>query len=89
VGRKLPALFYFAAELRRLENPGGETMSKMAEILTASEAARILGCSAESVRRFERIGVLPANKTPRGTRIFRTVDVVKFAKKREGEKLNE
>lgn len=55
-------------------------------ILTASEAARILACSSESVRRFERDGMLPALKTPRGTRIFFERDVIKLAKKRAEEK---
>jgi DNA-binding transcriptional MerR regulator len=56
------------------------------KILTASEAARLLRCSAESVRRFEKEGLLHANKTESGTRIFLLRDVERFADRRKKEK---
>lgn len=43
--------------------------------LTTGDAARIIGCSAESVRLYEHRGILKAQKTGRGMRLFRMSDV--------------
>jgi len=52
-------------------------------LLSATPASRLLGCSAESVRRYEREGMLPAIKLESGLRLFRQSDVLKFREKRE------
>jgi len=46
--------------------------------LQTSEAARILRKSVESVREYERKGLLLAIKTPRGVRLFRESDVLEL-----------
>lgn len=53
--------------------------------LTVTEAARILNRSGESVRNYERKGILHASKTARGIRLFRESDVRALAKKQQGE----
>jgi len=55
--------------------------------LTVTEAARILNRSGESVRNYERRGILPATKTARGIRLFRQADVLALAKKQQNERL--
>ena len=55
--------------------------------LTATEAARILNRSGESVRNYERRGVLPATRTARGLRLFKKSDVKAFAEKQKKEQL--
>lgn len=47
-----------------------------------SEVARILSCSAETVRNKERAGVLTAIRTPTGVRIFNRLDVERLANQR-------
>jgi excisionase family DNA binding protein len=49
--------------------------------LTVTEAARILNRSGESVRNYERKGMLPAVKTARGIRLFRESDVRAFGER--------
>jgi len=49
------------------------------EFLMTSDAARILGKSAESVRYYERTGKLAAMKTANGRRLFKEKDVRAFA----------
>jgi excisionase family DNA binding protein len=46
--------------------------------LTVTQAARILELSAESVRSYEKKGLLPALKTGKGMRLFRKQDVENF-----------
>jgi DNA-binding transcriptional MerR regulator len=58
-------------------------------IVTTHEAAKLLDCSSESVRLFERKGALPAIKTAKGMRLFRESDVRALAKKRDGKKGSE
>jgi len=59
------------------------------ELMTATPAAQILGCSSESVRRFEGEGILPAIKTPSGLRLFREGDVLRLRhERRSKEKSN-
>lgn len=48
--------------------------------LTTSEAAKVLDRSADTVRLYERIGKLPAQKTKRGQRLFSVEDVERLAK---------
>jgi len=52
------------------------------EYLTAGAAAKILNLSSESVRSYERRGLLPAIRASGGLRLFREVDVRKFAEDR-------
>ena len=57
-----------------------------ATILGTTDVALRLGCSAERVRQLEREGKLHAEKTPRGTRVFRVEDVEQLAAERERQK---
>lgn len=43
--------------------------------IARSVAARMVGCSIESLRRYERLGLLPANKLPGGHIRYRVSDV--------------
>ena len=52
------------------------------EILTVAEAARTLGCAAETVRELDRRGELPAMRTPGGWRVFLKADVERVAAER-------
>ena len=45
------------------------------DLILTSEAARILGVSAQSVRQWERVGRLGATKTASGIRLFARADV--------------
>ena len=45
------------------------------DLVLTSEAARILGVSAQSVRQWERMGRLRATKTAGGVRLFSRRDV--------------
>jgi len=53
------------------------------KILGTTDAAKILGCSAEYVRQLERTGKLPAEKMPNGRRVFKTEDVDRLAEERK------
>lgn len=57
-----------------------------ATILGTTDVALRLGCSAERVRQLEREGKLPAEKTGRGQRIFKSEDVERLATERERQK---
>jgi excisionase family DNA binding protein len=48
-----------------------------------TEAARILEVSPETVRHWERVGILPALKTERGVRLFDRRDVERLARERQ------
>jgi excisionase family DNA binding protein len=48
-------------------------------LIGSSEAARILKCSSETVRRLEARGVLPSIRTTRGMRLFFQSDVERYA----------
>ena len=54
----------------------------MKEYMMTQDVARILGKSPETVRFYERTGKLPAIKTVGGRRLFREVDVLRFAETR-------
>jgi excisionase family DNA binding protein len=50
-------------------------MNTPSDLVLTSEAARILGVSAQSVRQWERSGRLHATKTAGGVRLFSRTDV--------------
>mgnify|MGYP001567081184 FL=1 len=52
----------------------------MDELLTTSDAARLLLRSVDRVRDYERTGKLPAQRTRSGQRLFKTSDVERLAK---------
>jgi len=52
------------------------------EILTVSDAARICGVSAQTIRQWDRTGRLRALRTPRGLRVFVLADVERVARER-------
>jgi excisionase family DNA binding protein len=56
-------------------------------IMTTTEVALRLQCSAENVRVLERSGKLPAEKTATGRRIFQSEDVDRLAKERTKAKV--
>jgi len=59
----------------------------MQRFLTPSEAGRLLGLTAASVRRLEREGTLPAAaRTEGGIRLFRRPDVTALARRRASGK---
>ena len=51
----------------------------MDQLLTTSDAAKILGRSVDRVRDYEREGKLPAQRTRSGQRLFKASDVARFA----------
>src|SRR6266852_4730716 len=56
------------------------------DLISAVDAARILGLSADMVRLLARSGRLPtAVESTRGVRLFRRVDVTKLAAERSGQ----
>lgn len=55
-------------------------------ILGTTDVALRLGCSTERVRQLEREGKLPAEKMPRGQRVFNVDDVERLAAERERQK---
>jgi excisionase family DNA binding protein len=52
------------------------------QILTASDAARILGISRDMVRVLARQGLLPATRAANGYHLFRRGDVEQLARER-------
>jgi len=57
------------------------------ELLTAADAARLLGITPATVRIHADRGRLPvAQRTPGHMRLFRREDVERFRREREGEK---
>lgn len=52
-------------------------------LITVGEAGKILELSADSVRRLERDGVLPAIKVGKGQRLFQEGDVKRLRTERE------
>jgi DNA-binding transcriptional MerR regulator len=55
----------------------------METLLQTRDVALRLGLSVEMVRQLERSGTLPAEKTLRGHRLFRVVDVERVAAERD------
>jgi DNA-binding transcriptional MerR regulator len=65
------------------------TMQKSADpddLMTASDAGRIIGVSADMVRLLARGGKLAFQSTIRGVRLFRRADVDALATRRAGLK---
>lgn len=59
----------------------------MERFLTPAEAGHLLGLTAASVRRLERVGALPAAATTDGRiRLFRRADVTALARRRALQK---
>jgi excisionase family DNA binding protein len=54
-------------------------MKKENEWLTPAEAARLMGCHAQSLRRWEREGKIKAHRTPGNQRRFRKEDVERLS----------
>jgi excisionase family DNA binding protein len=54
------------------------------QLLTASDAARILGLSKDTVRLLARRGRLPSTRTANGYHLFRRGDVERLASERGG-----
>lgn len=54
------------------------------ELLTTSDAAKLLGRSPDRVRGYEREGKLPAQRTRGGQRLFRADDVEQLARQLTG-----
>ncbi len=52
--------------------------------MTAHEVAELLGVSAETVRRYIRLGQLPANRLPSGHLRIRRQDAEKLLPREEG-----
>ena len=50
--------------------------------ILASEAARIVGVSADRIRQLERLGLLPSERTESGVRLFDRATVERFAAER-------
>lgn len=59
-----------------------EPENKTPPLLT-SEAARVLGVSPETIRLWERKGLLPAVKTDHGVRLFALDDVSALKRERD------
>ena len=55
-------------------------------IMATIDVARRLNCSPDRVRQLEREGKLPAQKMPRGVRVFRAEDVERLAVERERQR---
>jgi excisionase family DNA binding protein len=52
----------------------------MDQLLTTSDAAKVLNRSVDRVRDYEREGKLPAQRTRSGQRLFKASDVDRLAK---------
>jgi DNA-binding transcriptional MerR regulator len=58
-------------------------MRQAEPLLTTSDAARIADRAPDTIRQWERDGLLPAQRTVSGQRLFKRADVVAAAKARE------
>lgn len=56
------------------------------DLMTASDAGRILGVSVDTVRLMARAGDLPFKSTISGVRLFRRADVDELARRRKHER---
>jgi excisionase family DNA binding protein len=57
----------------------------MEQLLSAADAARLLGVVPATVRQMERDGRLPAQRTAGGMRLFRREDVERLAAVRRND----
>ncbi len=62
------------------------TTAATSDLVLTSEAARILGVSAQSVRQWERMGRLSATKTAGGVRLFSRSDVEEMCRSIEEQR---
>ena len=53
------------------------------EKVTVSEAAKILDCHPDTVRRYEKCGQLKAKRDYRGFRIFRLSEILRMKSRRQ------
>lgn len=58
----------------------------MLELLTVTDAAKVLGVSGDAVRLYERQGKLPAQRTRSGQRLFSASDVEALAAQRQAKR---
>ena len=68
-----------------MQTPTTETSTHLPDpddLMTPSDAARVLGLSADSVRVLSDSGRLPAMRTVSGRRLFRRADVDRLAAER-------
>lgn len=68
------------------DDPPDDDLASPATVLLTNDVARFLKASAESVRKWERLGLLPALRTEQGVRIFRREDVARFARERDARR---
>lgn len=54
----------------------------MKEVMTTADVAKVFGVVPATVRLWERLGKLPAQRTSSGMRLFLTVDVMRLATER-------
>ena len=57
-------------------------MNHASDFLTTTDAARIAGVAANTIRLWERLGKIPAQRTASGVRLFRLEDVQRVAAQR-------
>jgi len=62
---------------------GVKKMERADDLMTASDAGRILGVSVDMVRVLAKNGELPFMSTISGVRLFRRADVAGLARRRE------
>jgi excisionase family DNA binding protein len=67
----------------------GNVMVDREELLTTSDAAKVLQVSTDWVRELERQGRLPALKTRSGQRLFFVEDVERLAQARDAKRMHE
>ena len=56
------------------------------DFITTADAARIAKVSEDTIRAWERRGILPATKTPSGLRLFSRADVERLAAERAAKR---
>ena len=62
------------------------TVERFEEFLSPSQAARVAGVAAETIRYHWRTGRLPAVIVPPGRRLFRVTDIQAFARERAAQR---
>ena len=58
-------------------------MVQVAELLTSGDAARVAGVSVDTIRVWDRNGVLHARRTAGGVRLFEREDVERVVSERQ------
>ena len=62
------------------------TVETFEEFLSPSQAARVVGVAAETIRYHWRTGRLPAVIVPPGRRLFRVTDIERFVQERTAQR---